>query len=403
MEPEKESRIDSCVECCVRDRDFSQKQVYRCELCKRWFCEKHLQPKLAFIRDPKRVERSPEIERLQYTEMHREDGHPDFEYSRRKFTELDIAEEERLELITRAFNGMNSHYKRKYLELFYICPKCGSQYHVFEEMKYCTKCGSSVKGLPYDVAKSSSLRNELTKEPKNIVEEVSPEATATETKKDMISEGKFHFEKREEDRTPVKYSEKSKKRRHFPVGKIIGILLIILVIGAALAYFAPTILSYMASSTNSSNSSNSSSSNGLGTEIMHYPLDTLSFAVTSWSYATTLYNVPDAGLSSALPSGSIYVVVNFTFRNIGDTETNLESDYWSLQPVTVPLLQYGNYYATSPTFFSFLSIYSNQPTDLMPNQTTNGALIYTILQGYTPSRLLYPNKDSPTFVINLSG
>ena len=31
MEPERESRIDTCVECCIRDRDFSEK-VYRTSL-----------------------------------------------------------------------------------------------------------------------------------------------------------------------------------------------------------------------------------------------------------------------------------------------------------------------------------------------------------------------------------
>lgn len=113
MEPERESRIDSCVECCVRDRDFSQKKVYRCELCERWFCEKHLKPKLAFMRDLNRVEHSPEIEKLQYMEMHRKDGHPDFEYSRRKFDELDIAEKERSELIAEAFDGMTAHFRGK--------------------------------------------------------------------------------------------------------------------------------------------------------------------------------------------------------------------------------------------------------------------------------------------------
>lgn len=151
----KESQIDTCVECCVRDRDFSQKKVLRCELCDRWFCERHIEPRLAFIRDLERVEHSPEIRVLYYTEMQREDGHPDFEYSRRKFTELDIAEKERSQLIDDALNGMNAYFKTK-----------------------------------------SRYKGKKTESEENIVKRVLSEATEMEPKKEMISEGRFHFEKR---------------------------------------------------------------------------------------------------------------------------------------------------------------------------------------------------------------
>jgi len=97
------------VECCVRDNDFSQKKVYRCELCERWFCERHIEPRLAFIRDLKRGD-SPEVKALYHKEMQREDGHPDFEYSRRKFAELDIEEKRRSELMEEALNRMNARY-----------------------------------------------------------------------------------------------------------------------------------------------------------------------------------------------------------------------------------------------------------------------------------------------------
>lgn len=113
MSEERESRIDTCVECCVRDRDSSEKKVYRCELCDRWFCEKHFEPRLAFIRSYQAIDDSPEIRGLYYTEMQRQDGHPDFEYSRRKFVELDIEEQRRSELIKEAFDRMNAHYKGK--------------------------------------------------------------------------------------------------------------------------------------------------------------------------------------------------------------------------------------------------------------------------------------------------
>jgi hypothetical protein len=110
MEPERESRIDVCVECCVRDRDFSQKTVYRCELCDRWFCERHIEPRLAFIKDFKAINYSSEVRALYYTEMQYSDGHPDFEYSRRKLRQLDIEEKKRNELIKQALDRMNHYY-----------------------------------------------------------------------------------------------------------------------------------------------------------------------------------------------------------------------------------------------------------------------------------------------------
>lgn len=110
LKPERESRIDTCVECVVRERDFSQKTIYRCKLCDRWFCEKHIEPRLAFIRDLRAIEHSPEVRVLYYTEMRCENGHPDFEYSRRKFRQLDIEEKKRNELIKQALDKMNHYY-----------------------------------------------------------------------------------------------------------------------------------------------------------------------------------------------------------------------------------------------------------------------------------------------------
>jgi hypothetical protein len=100
------------VECVVRDGDFSQKTVYHCELCDRWFCEKHIEPKLSFMRNLS-SNHPREVEELYNREYKREDGHPDFEYSRRKFAELDIEEKTRSELIKDALDRMNGYYKRR--------------------------------------------------------------------------------------------------------------------------------------------------------------------------------------------------------------------------------------------------------------------------------------------------
>jgi len=110
MESEKEWRIDICVECKVRNGDSSKKKVFKCGLCERWFCKKHLNPRLAFIKDLEAIEKIPEIRVLYYTEVEGKEGHPDFEYSRRKFRELKIEEKRRNELIKQALDRMNHYY-----------------------------------------------------------------------------------------------------------------------------------------------------------------------------------------------------------------------------------------------------------------------------------------------------
>lgn len=173
---------------------------------------------------------------------------------------------------------------------------------------------------------------------------------------------------------------------------VLGIVLIIIV-GALLWYFV--VPSYF-----------QNSNPQLGTEIKNYPLGGLSFTVTNWTFAT-FDEIPNViGITGFLQlpqSGSIYVLVNFTLRNISDMEIN----FVNVQAGTAdasPLLQYGNYYAqATPNSFSVLPVYNDQSTDLLPTQTTHGVLVYEILEGYTPSSLLYPNQNSPTFVINLSG
>lgn len=107
---DKESRVDACDECCPKERDFSKKTVYKCELCNRWFCERHVEPRLAYIKDWRAIDDSPEMRAFYYAEMQREDGHPDFEYSRRRITGLGLEEIKRNKLIKQALDGMNHYY-----------------------------------------------------------------------------------------------------------------------------------------------------------------------------------------------------------------------------------------------------------------------------------------------------
>lgn len=137
--------------------------------------------------------------------MQRKGGHPDFEYSRRKFSELDIEEQKRSELIERAFNRMNAQRKGRYDAILKVCPKCGASYETTHAMIHCTKCGSPLKGLPHDIATSRRLMEELE-----------------------------HNEKKTELRPETK--------RSMPVKKIVAVFMVVVVLGIFL-WYAPTMLS----------------------------------------------------------------------------------------------------------------------------------------------------------------
>jgi hypothetical protein len=108
LESQRESQIDTCVEC-IKEGDKSQKLVYQCKLCQRWLCEKHIEPKLAFIKTNSTD--SAKLRELLERDKCREDGHPDFQYSRETFEKLEMEERRRQQLIKEAFDKMKGHYK----------------------------------------------------------------------------------------------------------------------------------------------------------------------------------------------------------------------------------------------------------------------------------------------------
>ena len=109
MESERESQSGICCECSVKDGDSSQKQVYHCELCDKWFCEKHLNPKFPYFVDWETVfdvQGNPQVKSLFYSEYRRVDGHPDFIFLRKTIEALELEEKTRNELIKKAIDRM---------------------------------------------------------------------------------------------------------------------------------------------------------------------------------------------------------------------------------------------------------------------------------------------------------
>jgi len=112
-----------CPECKVKESDSRRKTLYQCKLCDRWFCAKHFEPKLVRIPDFSKLAKYPEIAVILEKEK-REEGHPDFEYSLKRFKELDMEKKLHSKLIEDALNRSKAY--RKKTPKKDICPNCGS-------------------------------------------------------------------------------------------------------------------------------------------------------------------------------------------------------------------------------------------------------------------------------------
>jgi hypothetical protein len=161
IEPDAGSHIGTCVECSVRDRDFSEKKLFQCELCGRWFCEKHLRPRTFLVRgvDDVRDEQIPEglglndvpVEKTpeqasfllgssiawieeatgkikdrikpgkeKQNKWKNRDSHPDFQYTQKWLEQLNIEQKKRNELTKRALARMKRYKLREKQEALHL-------------------------------------------------------------------------------------------------------------------------------------------------------------------------------------------------------------------------------------------------------------------------------------------
>jgi len=90
---EREYVLDVCPECKKLESDSSEKRLFQCPSCERWFCEKHLEPKLAVIRDFNKIIKDKEWRDIVEKDWEREDGHPDYAYTRERLDKLKIEKE----------------------------------------------------------------------------------------------------------------------------------------------------------------------------------------------------------------------------------------------------------------------------------------------------------------------
>jgi hypothetical protein len=140
----------------------------------------------------------------------------------------------------------------------------------------------------------------------------------------------------------------------------------------------------------------------LNQEITEFPTANTSITFTSWAY-TPCFGIFEASENTNL------LILNFTLQNIANTEIKTRSNLQYLteaEPFTpreAPLLKYGDYYAEAKPDFPYAHYWGllESKTNLLPNESAKGYLIYEILKGYAPTELVYPSKDSPQIIIRL--
>ena len=112
----KPYKIGVCVECKVRDGDSSKKKLYQCPYCGRWFCEKHIEPRIATTRGAIEQISDPVLRDKVLEEWRKPDGHPDTVWTKKYFEDLKKQEEEQRQKFWEAVEDLNEMKKEKEFE-----------------------------------------------------------------------------------------------------------------------------------------------------------------------------------------------------------------------------------------------------------------------------------------------
>jgi hypothetical protein len=110
-EAEREYIIDICPECKVRENDSSKKRLFKCHLCQRYFCEKHLPPRLTIMRSAIEEIKDKVLRDKVYEEWRKTNGHPDVVWTEKYFEKLKIEEEKKSERFWEVVEGLEEAEK----------------------------------------------------------------------------------------------------------------------------------------------------------------------------------------------------------------------------------------------------------------------------------------------------
>jgi hypothetical protein len=100
-------KIGVCIECKVREGDSSKKKLYQCPYCKKWFCEKHIEPRLTTTKDAIERTRDLVLKEKLYEEWRRKDGHPDYIWTKQYLENLEVKEMEERRKAWKALNYLS--------------------------------------------------------------------------------------------------------------------------------------------------------------------------------------------------------------------------------------------------------------------------------------------------------
>lgn len=128
-------------------------------------------------------------------------------------------------------------------------------------------------------------------------------------------------------------------------------------------------------------------------EIRGFPIAQISMTFTDWKVISMSPAIATE-LSLAYNENDL-VIVNCTFRNIGNTNFSVHSPDNLSSSLGQTVLKYGN------SSYAALTL-TEIGTPLMTNQTSTGWLCYEITNGTQPTQLLFPSKDSPSIIVDFS-
>jgi|GEM_PF-5503654 len=97
-----------CPECKIRDGDSTIKKLYRCPYCGRWFCEKHIRPKMVTLRDAIDKIEDPTLKDKILEEWRKPDGHPDTAYTLKYYEDLERKKKEEERMFFEALEKLRS-------------------------------------------------------------------------------------------------------------------------------------------------------------------------------------------------------------------------------------------------------------------------------------------------------
>ena len=161
-----------CPECKVRDGDSSKKRLYRCSHCDRYFCKRHLPPRLVIMRNKLEEIKDPVLKDKLEEEWRKPNGHPCWQWTQKYFEGLKSEESKSIEELHVLLNKLKdikgkedeeksnlaSEIEEAGICEYHLCKKKTKVY----KCQYCGKyfCEQHLKPLPPLAPRFDAMKHE---------------------------------------------------------------------------------------------------------------------------------------------------------------------------------------------------------------------------------------------------